>query len=343
MEAKRLFMSICIFIFCGQSSADDWFCKQESSIRTSSNSFTICGVANGLDLQSARDGSLNAALGEWARLSRADSSIRDLESSARPGRTDCYKTSTGYECVRAIEFIISETPKRNLIVDSDALQRSISDKQEELSHLQEKLRLQSESADLDRKIAQAKLDLAGMNDKFVDSKNDIPAYRFVKRSNWGLEVSVQGSPVQGATLSLAEADLFWDNSLTSYLGMRTELGIMYGYGGTQYPSAGSQYQYSLAGFRGTLGLPIILRRYTVKPFIGLLSSSYSQTSAAMSGNALVGYQSTSAQLNQTVSGLAIEYSFSRWFLSVEARKYQDSNGQQGNLTGGISIGYFFGW
>jgi hypothetical protein len=92
-----------LLILSASAQADDWLCKQESSIELGDD-FHACGIGHGKDENDARGEAFNNAKSEFERVCSASYGCNPKTVAAKPGRTDCHASPTGYKCYRLVVF-----------------------------------------------------------------------------------------------------------------------------------------------------------------------------------------------------------------------------------------------
>lgn len=91
-----------LILFCSPvAEADDWLCKEESSLRRG-NQVYACGVGQGRTEDEARTNAFKAAASEFDRICEASSDCQDHNITVTPQRTTC----EGNTCHRLLVFTI---------------------------------------------------------------------------------------------------------------------------------------------------------------------------------------------------------------------------------------------
>jgi hypothetical protein len=86
----------------------DWFCTQESSQRVGDEIHT-CGVATGIDLNTARTKAFDNAKEEFSKICESSSDCAGRTITLTPMRTECYSLAPEvYRCHRMLAFIVSD-------------------------------------------------------------------------------------------------------------------------------------------------------------------------------------------------------------------------------------------
>lgn len=90
--------------------SDNWLCKEESSLRTSS-SIQTCGIGYGASEKLARQDAFEAAKTEFKSICEASTSCSSLNVTVEPKRTTCDLNNNLYTCYRLVVFSLTETDK----------------------------------------------------------------------------------------------------------------------------------------------------------------------------------------------------------------------------------------
>ncbi len=126
-------------VFVSQPSfSEDWICREGSS-QLSGDTLLACGSAQASSEQEAKDKSRQAALREFRSLRDSSDTCKQLEVSVNPKRTECSKEGDLYTCYRAIEFVLSNHKKKDVLVDVHQVESQISNLSNEISGLESKL------------------------------------------------------------------------------------------------------------------------------------------------------------------------------------------------------------
>lgn len=90
------------------ASADDWICKEESSM-VKGNTIKACGVGTDKDENEARTQAFNNAKAEFDRVCNASDNCKDHEVTVEPKRTTCDSDNGQTKCYRMVEFTFDST------------------------------------------------------------------------------------------------------------------------------------------------------------------------------------------------------------------------------------------
>jgi hypothetical protein len=133
------------------SAGSDWVCEQTGSIRSSSYVLT-CGIGESSTEAGARMLSRNLAIEEFTKLCDSSADCKNQDFTIIPKRTECSKVGDQYRCVRALEFEILETKRKDVTVDLDQVEKQLNARNREIIELQKRLKkVKSLKSELDRK------------------------------------------------------------------------------------------------------------------------------------------------------------------------------------------------
>lgn len=102
---KKLVILLLVLSF-SRSFADDWFCKQGSSLILS-DEIQTCGYSYRKDEGQAREEAMNRALNEFANICKSQSDAKLCLKrgwTSIPERTECNKATNGVKCYRMVRF-----------------------------------------------------------------------------------------------------------------------------------------------------------------------------------------------------------------------------------------------
>lgn len=101
MITKTIFLILVSF----QATADDWFCKEESSGR-SGNTILACGVGESMTEDYARKRALHNAIEEFETICELSTDCRGKATIAESKRTTCEKENGHIKCYRLLQVTI---------------------------------------------------------------------------------------------------------------------------------------------------------------------------------------------------------------------------------------------
>ena len=340
--------------------ADDWICKEASSIRTGST-ILACGVGTANSLEDARSNALRNAKQEFHQVCNASEDCRSKDHTANSKRTDCSKKSeTEYTCYRAIEFEILKKDKRDITIDVDEVESKIADKQSELRLLRQRLEQQKQLNKLDEHIevtkSQLETDVDALKDKVdIDSiKNREYGYSHLNKP-WSL----------GFHTFYSTYSSFGEANSTLGIGIRVErrfvkqLGLQFdlNYGSDFYskepdntgtPSTSKVFRGMMTSTELAMGIPIYFGyQYYLKPMAGTVSLNRTDKQVDYS---VLGTKSNSSDIKHTRSdvfyslGLGyvtepVDAAGSKYFFEVSGRCISSCSNINLNALMGVQLGF----
>jgi hypothetical protein len=105
------------FSFCAH--ADEWICKEASSLRTA-NQISSCGIGYGKDENEARQSALNHAGDEFRSVCSLSADCTGHEILANPMRTSCDVKNGQFQCYRMIVFTIGQKKGSASLIQNDS-------------------------------------------------------------------------------------------------------------------------------------------------------------------------------------------------------------------------------
>lgn len=106
---------IILILFSGMAHAQDqWRCTDEAITHTG-NTWSACGVGQGMDESDARQRSLEAAVNEFKVICNLNSDCKGRDKAVEPKRTTCGVTNESsvipgvmqWKCYRLVQFTVN--------------------------------------------------------------------------------------------------------------------------------------------------------------------------------------------------------------------------------------------
>lgn len=284
---RLLLLKTLIFVLGPQLAiADDWLCKEASSVRNG-NTFLTCGVSSAPSLEDARANALRRAKEEFHAVCNSSEDCRIRDFIITPKRTDCKTDSSGqHTCYRALEIQTTDQERKDITVDIDAVETQISGKQVELRMLRQRLEQQKQLNKLDEQIeiakAQLETDVESLKDKVdADSiKNREYGYSHLNKPwSLGFHTFCSTHHTFGEANSALGLGIRFERRFMRRLGLQFDLS----YGSDFYskepqntgtPSTSKAFRGMMTSTEFVVGLPVYFQyQYYLKPILGTVSLS----------------------------------------------------------------------
>lgn len=133
----KTIMMILVILTTTEAKAD-WLCTEASSTK-SGNVITACGVGKSQNLEEARVKARDAAVNEFNNVCKISADCGKYEYNVVPKRTECSVKGSDIVCLRAIDFEITETLKKDQSIDDSDLQKDLDSTNDQVRELQAKL------------------------------------------------------------------------------------------------------------------------------------------------------------------------------------------------------------